>query len=203
MAIIRELKTIERDYIIDLAELHKRAFPSFFLTQLGRSFLCTLYTGYMEDENSGIIVAEDNERLIGFIAYSNDYPKFFKSLIKHHLIEFIFCSVGAAIRHPSYCKRLMGAFKKSESVIKEERYVELASICTDPKFANRGIGTKLIDFLKKCVDFEKYAYINLETDADNNEKANKFYIKNGFVLEGTYITAEGRKMNEYRFRKKD
>ena len=61
------------------------------------------------------------------------------------------------------------------------------------------MGSALIDYLKGIVDFNTYAYINLETDADGNEDVNKFYVKNGFVLEREFVTAEGRRMNEYRF----
>lgn len=197
---IRELPSTSSDYIKTIAELHKKAFPSFFLTQLGVPFLHTLYTGYMEDKDSGIIVAEDNNGiLIGFIAYSNDYPCFYKGLIKKHLFKFAFCSLGATIRHPSFIKRILGAFKKSESVVKEEKYVELASICVDPGLESKGIGTQLIDYLKSIVDFNTYAYINLETDADGNDGVNRFYVKNGFKLERQFTTAEGRRMNEYRY----
>lgn len=199
MAEIHVLETADSDYIKNIAELHKRAFPSFFLTQLGVPFLKTLYTGYMEDKDSGIIVAEEEGRLVGFIAYSNDYPRFYKGLIKNHLIKFAVCSASAAIHHPSFFKRLFDAFKKSESVVKKERYVELASICIDPEIENKGLGSALIDYLKGLVDFDTYAYINLETDADRNDSVNKFYLKNGFKLERVYTTAEGRRMNEYRY----
>ena len=199
MAEIHELETASSEYIKAIAELHKKAFPSFFLTQLGVPFLRTLYSGYMEDKDSGIIAAEEKGKLVGFIAYSNDYPRFYKGLIKNHLMRFAICSIGAAIRHPSFIKRLLGAFKKSESVVKNERYVELASICVDPDIESRGVGSALIDYLKGIVDFNKYAYINLETDADGNDGVNKFYVKNGFMLEREFVTAEGRRMNEYRF----
>ena len=162
-------------------------------------FLDALYKGYLSDERSGIIVAEDNGRLAGFIAYSNDYPNFYKGLIKNHLFRFAFCSMGAALRHPSLIKRLLGAFKKSDSVVKSEKYVELASICVEPKMGKKGIGSQLIDHLKEMVDFNKYAYINLETDAVNNDAVNRFYVKNGFKLARSFSSAEGRKMNEYRF----
>lgn len=200
---IYELKNVNKNYVRSIAELHKKAFPAFFLTQLGVPFLRTLYTGYLEDPDSGIIVAEENDLLIGFIAYSKDYPRFYKGLIKNHLLKFALCSVGAAIRHPSFIKRILGAFKKSESVVKNERYVELASICVDPKIESKGVGSSLIDFLKDIVDFKTYAYINLETDADENERANNFYLKNGFKLERVFTTAESRRMNEYRFAKSE
>ena len=197
---ISEQKVLNSELVKKIAELHAKAFPTFFLTQLGIPFLKTLYTGYLEDADSGIIIAEEKERLVGFIAFSNDYPRFYKGLIKHHIIKFALCSLGAAIRHPSFIKRLLGAFKKSDSVVKTEKYVELASICVDPGIENRGVGSKLIDYLKGLVDFEHYAFINLETDVDGNDGVNRFYVKNGFELERQFVTAEGRKMNEYRYK---
>ncbi len=196
---IRELQCINSEYIRTLAALHEKAFPHFFLTQLGAPFLRTLYTGYIEDQDSGIIVAEKEGKLIGFIAFSNDYPRFYKGLIKHHLFKFAICSLSAAIRHPSFIKRLLRAFKKSESVVKTEKYVELASICVDPEIQSKGIGSKLIDYMKDIVDFDTYEYINLETDADDNDGVNKFYVNNGFILSRQFVTPEGRRMNEYRF----
>ena len=199
MVEIQELKSMSPDCIQTLAELHKKAFPGFFLTQLGIPLLRALYKEYMENQNSGIIVAVEESRILGFIAYSKDYSEFYKSLIKHHMMKFAFCSIGAVVRHPSLIKHLLSVFSKSESVAKTEAYVELASICVDPENANRGIGTQLIDYLKGFVDFSRFSYINLETDAVENVAANKFYLKNGFILAREYTTSEGRRMNEYRF----
>lgn len=202
MVSIRELDKgdkVDIQYIESLSKLHIKAFPDFFLTQLGLPFLKTLYKGYLEDEKSGILVAEVNRKLVGFIAYSNDYSGFYKGLLKRHLIRFAFCSLLAVVHHPSFIKRLLGAFKKSDDVKKNEPYVELASICVNPKVGNKGIGSKLIHKLKDMTDFATYKYINLETDACDNDTVNQFYVRNGFKLVRSYVTAEGRKMNEYRF----
>lgn len=61
--------------------------------------------------------------------------------------------------------------KESE---RDENYVELASIGVRPDVAYRVV-LKLIDTLKNNVDFKKYKYITLETDAVDNEIANRFY----------------------------
>ena len=60
----------------------------------------------------------------------------------------------------------------------------------------------MIDKLKEMFDADKFAFINLETDAVNNEGVNAFYVKNNFVLTRTFETPEVRKMNEYRWTKR-
>lgn len=189
----------EKEKIIDIVDLHRKAFPSFFLTQLGTSFLKTLYLGYVEDSESGIIVAEKDGLLLGFIAFSKDYSGFFKRILRRYFLRFALSSMIAAIRHPQFIKRLLGAFSKSEEVEKKDRYVELASICVNPESEGQGIGTELVKYLISTIDLNYYKYISLETDAENNEKANGFYLKNGFILSRQYVTSEGRKMNEYRY----
>ena len=78
--------------------------------------------------------------------------------------------------------------------------MELASICVDPQIERKGVGSELINYLKGIVDFKSYSFINLETDADHNENAIRFYEKNGFVKERMYVTPEGRSMIEFQYR---
>ena len=75
---------------------------------------------------------------------------------------------------------IIKAFLKPSEVKREEKYVELSSIGVDPTIKSNGVGSLLIDELKKIVDFNKFAYITLETDAVNNDGAIHFYEKNGF-----------------------
>lgn len=190
----------QKRYVKMIVQLHSKMFSDFFLTQLGTKFLQILYKGYLEDEKSGIIVAENEKKeILGFIAYSNDYAQFYKNLLKKHLVEFAGCSLIAAIKHPSFIKRILRAFGKSDEVKREYSYVELASIAVDSQFKGAGIGSALIDYLKKMTNFSEYAYISLETDADNNEHVNNFYKKNDFKLFRCYCTPEGRRMNEYHY----
>lgn len=184
-----------------IAEIHENAFPDFFLTKLGRPFLTTLYQGYIEDRESGIIVAQntDSDQIVGFLAYSKDYSRFYSELRKKHLLTFAVSAALAAFKHPSFIKRLIGAFRKEEEVKRSEKYVELASIGVHPQAQGSGIGGELVDYLFTIIDFKEYHYISLETDAVNNEAVNIFYKKKGFRLAREYTTAEGRKMNEYRY----
>lgn len=197
---IRNISSTEKDIINDVVSVHLSTFQGFFLTFMGRGFLNLMYRSYIEYDNSGVLAAFDGNELVGFLAYSGDLSGLYKYMIKKRLVLFAWYSFGAFIKKPSVFMRLVKAFLKPGESERQEKYVELASIGVSPKAKSKGVGSKLIDTLKAKVNFNKYEYITLETDAVDNEAANRFYQKNGFVLEREFVTAEGRRMFEYRFK---
>lgn len=183
----------------EVVDIHMQSFTGFFLTFLGKGFLRQLYKGFIEHENSGILVAIEENKIVGFLAYSGDLSGFYKYLIKRHFISLGWYAGIAFIRKPKIFLRLIRAFEYSNEAKRKEKYVELSSIGVSPEKEKKGVGSNLIGALKSKVNVGKYQYIKLETDARNNEAANGFYRKNGFVLDHEYVTREGRRMNEYRF----
>ena len=196
---IREVKYDEKKLINDIVTIHLNTFTGFFLTFMGRGFLNQMYTSYCDYEEAGLLVAEEDGKAIGFLAYSSNFSGLYKFMIKTRLIQFGWYSIGAFFRRPSAFMHIISAFLKPGEAKREEKYVELSSIGVDPNIKSKGVGSLLIDSLKHIVDFTKFAYINLETDAVDNEGAIHFYEKNGFVRERMFETDEGRKMYEYRF----
>lgn len=196
---IREVKYDEKKLINDIVTIHLNTFTGFFLTFMGRGFLNQMYTSYCDYEEAGLLVAEEDGKAIGFLAYSSNFSGLYKFMIKTRLIQFGWYSIGAFFRRPSAFMHIISAFLKPGEAKREEKYVELSSIGVDPNIKSKGVGSLLIDSLKHIVDFTKFAYINLETDAIDNEGAIHFYEKNGFVRERMFETDEGRKMYEYRF----
>ena len=196
---IREVKYDEKKLIDDIVAIHLNTFTGFFLTFMGRGFLNQMYQSYCDYEEAGLLVAEEDGKAIGFLAYSSNFSGLYKFMIKTRLIQFGWYSIGAFFRRPSAFMHIISAFLKPGEAKRKEKYVELSSIGVDPNIKSKGIGSLLIDSLKRKVDFTKFAYINLETDAVDNEGAIHFYEKNGFVRERMFETDEGRKMYEYRF----
>lgn len=191
----------DRDMVSDIVFIHMKTFKGFFLTFMGKGFLNQLYKSYCEHRDSGILVAFDEKKeVLGFLAYSCNLSELYKFMIKKNLFLFLWYSLGAFLRKPKIFIKLLRAFLKPSESIRKEKYVELASIGVSPSRKSRGIGTILINELKNIIDFNKYSYITLETDAIENKIANNFYKKNEFILERKYTTNEGRKMNEYRFK---
>lgn len=198
---IRHVDKSDTQVIGKIVDIHMATFQGFFLTFLGKGFLRQMYSSYCDHQPSGLLAAFDEHDVpVGFLAYSSELSGLYKHMIKTRLVPFAWYSLGAFLRKPAVFMRLVRAFLKPGESKREEAYVELASIGVAPDVKSKGIGSQLIGHLKELVDFEKYAYITLETDAVDNEAANGFYVKNGFVLTRSFTTNEGRKMNEYRYR---
>lgn len=222
-----------KKYASQIANIHIKTFKGFFLTFLGEGFLTELYKGFMTHEYSGVLGAFEDvdsissnnnshnikSSLVGFLAYSENISQFYKYLIRKRLIPFAWYSLLAFCRKPKVMFRLLRALTYSKVSIRDDKYIELASIGVDPNFKNKGIGSLLIIALKKQVKEKErkqkyqridsfavagnskaqFKYIKIETDKINNDSVNAFYLKNGFVLDSSYTTNEGRKMNEYRY----
>lgn len=197
--VIREVKSNEKKLINNIVTIHLETFTGFFLTFMGRGFLNQMYRSYCNHRASGLLVAEESGKAIGFLAYSGDFSGLYKYMIKTRLIPFGWYSAGAFFRRPSAFMHIIRAFLKPSEVRHVEKYVELSSIGVNPKIKSKGVGSLLVEELKRRVDFDKFAYITLETDAVNNDGAIHFYEKNGFIRERKFETEEGRKMYEYRF----
>lgn len=196
---IRKANDSEKGIINDIVNIHLATFQGFFLTFMGKGFLKQMYKAYTEHTRSDVLIAMDGEELVGFLAYSERMSDLYKYMIKHRLIPFVWYSFCAFLRKPSVFFRLVRALLKPSEARRDEEYVELASIGVRPEAKAKGIGSALIDALKNEVDFDEFEYITLETDAVNNEVANRFYVKNGFKIAREYVTREGRKMYEYRY----
>ena len=198
MTCVREVKSHEKKLINDIVTIHLNTFTGFFLTAMGRGFLNQMYRSYCGHSESGLLVAEENGIAVGFLAYSKDFSDLYKYMIKTRIIPFGWYSAGALFRRPASFMHIIRAFLKPREAKREEKYVELSSIGVDPSSKNKGVGSLLIDALKRRVNFDEYNYITLETDAENNDGAIHFYEKNGFVCERSFETEDGRKMFEFR-----
>jgi ribosomal protein S18 acetylase RimI-like enzyme len=113
------------------------------------------------------------------------------------LIAFARASLGAAIRRPSILPRLFRALTYSRTSEEAVAQAILMSIAVAPDAAGTGIGQRLVKAFLNEMRGKGIGSVSLTTDRDNNQRTNGFYQKLGFELAHTYITPEGRAMNEY------
>ncbi|MDC7230360.1 MAG: GNAT family N-acetyltransferase [Sphaerochaetaceae bacterium] len=183
--------------IREVVKIHLTSFPGFFLTFLGRGFLRYLYKGFILHPNSGILIAKDEMRIIGFLAYSTDLSGFYSFLIKRYFFPFAWYGFLGGLRSPKSLVRIIRALKYPSEAKTDEKYVEISSIAVAPTVQTKGIGSGLINQICEMFRDSEFQVIRLETDADNNDDVNDFYQKNGFQVEKVSETPEGRRMNHY------
>ena len=82
MIAIREVKSEEKELINDIVSIHLNTFTGFFLTFMGRGFLNQMYRSYCDHDESGLLVAEENGKAVGFLAYSGNFSGLYKYMIK-------------------------------------------------------------------------------------------------------------------------
>ena len=180
-----------------LVQIHLQSFPSFFLTFLGYSFLAELYASILIDPSGIALVAEGDKNIVGFVAGTSQPAGFYSRLLRRRWWRFAVASVSPILRKPTAIPRLLRAFSMPKQVTKLEGRGTLMSIAILPEVQGEGIGKALVAaFLNESVH-HGLSYVDLETDRDENEATNQFYLRLGFTRERTYVTFEGRGMNQY------
>jgi predicted N-acetyltransferase YhbS len=66
-----------------------------------------------------------------------------------------------------------------------------------PSSEGKGIGRQLVLAFCQALAARGVESVCLTTDRDRNDRVNRFYQQLGFRLSRSYVTPEGRAMNEY------
>ena len=183
--------------VLTVTEVHAKSFPSFFLTVLGTAFLSNLYKAILEDPDGIGIVAIRDMVVLGFVAGTAQPAGFYRRLLRRRWWHFAWSALPSAVRHPAIVPRLLRAFSMPAQVTQHAGRGTLMSIAVLPECQGSGIGQLLVrSFLNEAVQ-HGLQQVDLMTDRDNNEPTNRFYQRMGFVCERSFVTPEGRAMNEY------
>jgi ribosomal protein S18 acetylase RimI-like enzyme len=71
------------------------------------------------------------------------------------------------------------------------------SVAVAPEAQGQRMGQVLVKaFLEEAVR-RGLKHVDLTTDKNNNDSVNQFYQRMGFRVSRTFVTPEGREMNEY------
>lgn len=177
--------------------VHLQAFQNFFLSFLGPRFLRELYASILSDPSGFAFVAGRGTELLGFVAGTDQPSGFYRRLLQQRWWRFGLAAIRPAITHPAIIPRLLRAFQKPEDAVSPEGCGTLMSIAVLPGQQSRGAGQALVEAFLNEAAVRNLTRVDLTTDRDNNEKVNRFYQRLGFVCTRTFITPEGRWMNEY------
>ncbi len=195
-----QIHRLEHQHLKQAVEVHLKAFPGFFLSFLGPRFLTEFYRSFIEDDAGIGFVALDtsSENVVGVVVGPLIPAGYFKRLLKRKWWAFCLASMSAVLKKPSVIKRLFRAvFYRGDTPANVEGLALLSSIAVSPDVQAKGLGSSLVRAFMDQVKRRGGRGVFLTTDAEGNDKVNRFYEKIGFSLESSYATPEGRKMNRY------
>ncbi len=182
-----------------VAQIHTLSFPGFFLTSLGESFLRELYSGFLNQPGGIFFVAEDGDKVIGFAAGTTVPDLFFTELREKRGFYFVLKAIPALIKNARvvFKKLVSSIFYKGDKPAELSGGTLLSSIGVIPSLHGGSVGSALLDDFEKAAFSQNATFIYLTTDAIENERANAFYGKRGYSVDGRFMQQAKRPMLRY------
>ena len=179
-----------------IANLHVKAFDSFFLTSLGSQFLKVFYRAIINDSNGIAIGIFEGKQLVAFSVGTIKKKGFYTNILRSSVFPLLFAAFPRLVLDPQKIFRLIQSFTSNPT---EDPHItdsaSLLSICVDPSMGNKGYGKKVLAAFEESA-FLSATTISLTTDTENNDSVNRFYIANGYVLLNEFLQSK-RRMNLY------
>jgi ribosomal protein S18 acetylase RimI-like enzyme len=186
--------------IDELVRIHVAAFPGFFLTRMGPRFIRTYYRCVLAHDRAILVVAEDENGIVGFAAGFLDSQKFYRSM-RLRILHFAFPAMAAVYADPKIVVQIFQGFLRtgrySRVTSEATRVCELTSLAVDPARESRGVGRALVAEFCRRAGILGAECVELTTDAPENDRVNRFYQSVGFGLTATAARDDGRVMNHY------
>lgn len=175
---------------------HIDAFPGFFITLLGRSFIKTMYRFFLVRSEVVFLVAESNIGVFCFaVGWFGDRSK--QRLLLLIYIPFLCVSVLPALfRNPIAIGTKLWARMRAKDGTPElpKNVLYLSSIGLKRSCWGRGVANDILAAFEAKGRERKASAVILTTDADNNERTLAFYKKCGYKITQLYKQDNLRKM---------
>ena len=138
-----------------------------------------IYSDYFtENEPENIfVIADKDDKAVGYILCSTDYELFKKKMTG----KYIPAAVKASIKMMPVCLGYMTAFLTNGKENSTHLHIDIL-----PDYQHMGLGTQLIDTLRKHLYNKGIDRLSVNT-IDRNEPPYKFYTKYGFKENRHYI----------------
>lgn len=194
------VKKASVDNLYSIVTIHQQAFPNFFLTTLGESFLHFYYSCMCRYEGAVTLCAMDDGEVVGFSTTALKSAGFNTKLIKENLCGFVWESIKLLFIKPMALIRLVKNMSKTSSkVVDKGEYAELFSIGVCPSWQGKGVGCMLLAETERIVSQNGETTMSLTTDKNNNTSTICFYKRNGYEVMYEFTAFPNRPM--YRFKK--
>lgn len=184
-------------HVDQVVGVHQRSFEGFFLSFLGSRFLHLFYAAAVDYADGVGFVYMEGTRVVGFVFGAPSPAGFYRFLLRTRWLRFALAALGAALRRPTIIPRLVRAWFYPSQMSNQAESASLMSVAVDTTAQGKGIGARLVHVFLDTMHARGIRRVDLTTDRLNNARANAFYQSLGFYCERTFVTPEGREMNEY------
>lgn len=164
-----------------VAWLHIQGINTGFISSLGIEFVMALYGAIAEDKNSFGFVAVEDDKILGFVAFTTNLSKLYKAIILKRGLHFAFLLAGKMFSLERIKKVLETLFYPGRIRKINLPSAELLSIVVAQQGQGKGLATQLVQAgLQECQkrEIDKVKVLV----GTGNEAANKLYLKCGFEL---------------------
>jgi len=178
-----EFKSLQPVHSHHVAKLHIEGIPTGFISSLGIEFLTCLYEAIAQSKSSFGFVAEEENSILGFVAFTSNLNKLYKSVVlkKGWLFALLLASRMFSLQQIK--KVFETLFYPSRVKKMDLPSAELLSIVIAPQSQGKGLGGQLLQKgLAECAK-RKLDKVKVLVSV-NNEPANKLYLKCGFEFVG-------------------
>lgn len=192
MEILRLKPDEARRYFNEIAELHAQEIHHGVLSLMGKSFLSCLYRSLSKAPQTGVWIALEKNKVVGFIAGSGDIKNSYMSVIIKDTFPLIFFA-GKTLFSTAVFKKIPSLFiypfkKQHKKLAKSDKgflKAELLAIAVDTCAKRKGVGRLLIETFEKQLRVWKISgYYRVTTNLAEKD-SNAFYSATGFEKFGT------------------
>ena len=191
---VRELGPGDLDEVL---RVHRAAFPRFFLTRMGPSFLRAYYRLVLEEEGGLLLGALRRDCLLGFAA-GFSHPERFYTRMRRSKARFFIPGILGLLRNPGLLIHFLWNMRTlktrhGDTRSAGENEAELASIAVHPDQARQGIGEALATAFFAGMARLGAGGVTLTTDADGNDAVLAFYNRLGLSQREIFDAGGGRR----------
>jgi len=181
-----EFKDLQAAHAGQVAALHIQCISTGFISSMGIDFVTSLYDAIVKSKSSLGVVAVKNGKVIGFVAFTTNLNKLYKSIIRRKGLKFALLLAGNVLS----LRRIKKIFETLSYPARTKKMnlpsAELLSIAVAPEERRKGLAGQLIEkglrlYRKTGVD-----KVKVLIGADN-KAGNKLYLKSGFELIGQIV----------------
>jgi len=178
-----EFSSLSQGHARHVAILHIQGISAGFISSLVLKFVTSLYEAIAQGNSSFGYVAEEDGKVLGFIAFTTNLSKLYKSVLLKKGYRFALLLAGKMFSLKRIKKLFETLFYPSRVKKMDLPCAELLSIVVAEEARGKGLATELVKKGLEACRLRGIEKVKVLVGA-TNEPANKLYLHCGFELAG-------------------